>query len=425
MNLDTLTQPDNWQEQQQITPAEQQLYDYWLNRVPAESPDLLLEDFRSLFIEGRGVSQADVYSAFEKVVKAKDGQEKFHYCLNRCCHILIDRWQVQPEFHSAILELIGLFEQLPSPRGSERGTANKLGNLLNSFRQSDHYLKLRRLGRVIAPSQSNKSVGSLIHRYPYLYDYCLLSEGSSTEHQQTVRRLKVASERRFEVNLSQYITYKARLARIARSPNQSAESKRTISPVNNPTLLKDSKLSKAIQQFIGPAEGGQTYKSLSRNFINHGLYAPTFQAFKEELYEYLSASLDSPYGQVQLTPKLYEILQNTLPQSNHQKPSEFLMLRTCSQLLNVLIVESTSQPEHYLFINMIGNLGITCTIGLLLKVVLICPKVKPYLEKRFSILFEHYESLRPNEAPWLVNALEYFQIALRLHFGKIDLSGLN
>ena len=43
------------------------------------------------------------------------------------------------------------------------------------------------------------------------------------------------------------------------------------------------------------------------------------------------------------------------------------------------------------------------------------------LKKRFGILFSHYESFSSSEVPWLVKALENLQIALSIHYGKVDL----
>ncbi|CCQ64455.1 hypothetical protein CWATWH0401_2376 [Crocosphaera watsonii WH 0401] len=40
-------------------------------------------------------------------------------------------------------------------------------------------------------------VGNLIHRYPYLYNHCLLGDESSQENQQTVRKIKTQTEKRF------------------------------------------------------------------------------------------------------------------------------------------------------------------------------------------------------------------------------------
>jgi hypothetical protein len=73
-------------------------------------------------------------------------------------------------------------------------------------------------------------------------------------------------------------------------------------------------------------------------------------------------------------------------------------------------------------VDLITNMGVTRTVGLLLKVVLLCNKVKPYLEKRFSILFNHYESFAKDGVPWLVKSLESLQVALSVHFGKVDVS---
>ena len=77
---------------------------------------------------------------------------------------------------------------------------------------------------------------------------------------------------------------------------------------------------------------------------------------------------------------------------------------------------------HERYIDLITYLGETKTIGLLLKLVLLCSKVKPYLEQRFSILFSHYESVAENEAPWLIKSLENLQVAFSVYFGQADFS---
>lgn len=87
-------------------------------------------------------------------------------------------------------------------------------------------------------------------------------------------------------------------------------------------------------------------------------------------------------------------------------------------------MESSQKPDHYIFIDMITNMGVTRTVGLLLKLVLVCPKVKPHLDKRFSILFNHYEGFSRDQVPWLVKSLESLQVAFSIHFGKADLSCL-
>jgi hypothetical protein len=119
---------------------------------------------------------------------------------------------------------------------------------------------------------------------------------------------------------------------------------------------------------------------------------------------------------------LYKQLQNTIPHSDDENFSEFLLLRTCNQMLNFLVVESPQKPNHFVFIDLIANVGPTMTVGLLLKIVLICRKVKPYLEKRFAILFNHYESCSQDGVFWLVKVLENLNVALSANFGSLDLS---
>jgi hypothetical protein len=411
--------------QRQARDEEQVLYDYWLDRVRTGSPEELIEDFRRLFIEGRGYQEAHIYLALERLVKAKDAEIRFYNFFNRCCHILVNRWQMQPTYQPAIPELVSILENLPSARQGQYGTSNTLRHLVKNFTLSDHYVKLQRLARIISSKYSEKtsaSVGTLINRYPYLYDHCLLGDESSQEHQQTVRHIKVKTERRFEVNLSRYVTYKVRLAQVTHTPKITEEAGRIIQPVKNPTLLNDKELNRALKQYVGTIEGNYTYKALSQSFLTNTAYTPTYKDFKNDLYDYLITSVD--YGKGQFNKKLYDILQNTLPQCDQQKPSEFLILRTSSQLLNYLVVESSQKPDHYIFMDMITNMGVTRTMGLLLKLVLMCRKVKPYLDKRFSILFNHYESFSKDGVPWLVKSLENLQVAFSIHFGKADLSCL-
>jgi hypothetical protein len=420
-----MAMPESDPSLRQTREEEQLLYDYLLDSVRRSSPEVILEDFRRLFLEGRGYHNGQIYTALEKIVRAKDIEFRFYYFFNRCCHILVNRWQMSPQDQYAIVDLVEILENLPSPRQGQYSTANYLRFLVKKFTHSDHYVKLQRLARIISNKRSEKGaalVGNLINRYPYLYDHCLLGEESSQEQQQTVRSLKSKTERRFEVNLSRYVTYKVRLAQIANTPTMVAEPGRIIQPVKNPTLLSDKELNRALKQYVGTFEGGYTYKSLSQSFLSHTVYAPTYKEFKKDLYEYLMTAMKVNKGQ--FSQKLYNVISNTLPQCDQQKPSEFLMLRTSSQLLNYLVVESSQKPEHYIFVDMISNMGVTSTVGLLLKLVLMCNKVKPYLEKRFSILFNHYEGFSREGVPWLVQSLENMQIAFSIHFGKADLSCL-
>ncbi len=411
----------------QTSKDEQQLYDHLLYCVQVEAPGQLIERFQRLFLDGARYADPQIWQALEKVAMDKRAEHEFKFVLNRCCHILINRWQMQPHLQSSIQELIKLFENPPDPMKVHSRGARRLRQLVQAFSETEQYLTLQRLSLVIGETtetNGSRQVGNLIQRYPYLYEHCLLSEDSSYEHQQTVKQIQSRVQQRLEFDLSQYVTYQVRRAQAMRSKSPEVQC-RIIHPVSNPTLLSDRELGIALKQFVGKVQGPDTYRDVAQSFLTHTAQTSSYKEFKNDLYDYLITSIDPAYGKRQFNDRLYTHLQNTLPHSEAQRPSEFLMVRTCSQLLNFLVVESTQRPNHFTFVDLITNLGSTLTTGLLLKIVLLCRKVKPYLEKRFSILFNHYESSTRDGVPWLITSLENLNVALSIHFGSADLSCLN
>jgi hypothetical protein len=413
----------------QTSLEEQQLYDHLLYCVQVESASQLIERFQRLFLDGARYVDPQVWMALEKLAMDKRAEQEFKFVINRCCHILINRWQLQPHLQGSIQELVALFENPPDPTKVQSRGARRMRQLVQLFTETEQYVTLQRLSRVMsetaeANTNGSKQVGALIQRYPYLYEHCLLSEDSSYEHQQTVRQIQSRVQRRFEFDLSQYVTYQVRRAQALRSPSKEGM-ERIIQPVKNPTLLSERELGVALKQFVGKVQGSYTYRDIAQSFLTHTAQTSSYKEFKEDLYEYLTASIDPAFGKRQFNDRLYTHLKSTLPHSESQRPSEFLIVRTCSQLLNFLVVESPQRPNHFTFVDLITNLGATLTTGLLLKIVLLCRKVKPYLEKRFSILFNHYESSTRDGVPWLVTSLENLNIAFSVHFGSADLSCLN
>ncbi len=428
-----------WTEQSNrpIEQAEQQLYDHLLRLVQAELPSQLIPRFRALFIDGVGYPDAEVMAALDAIAATVAADQNFRFILNRCCHILINRWQARPQFQSAIPDLVALFESGPTSRAitySRSRSVRRLRALTQNFTGSEQYVTLRRLAQVFTPveptpaPEASLPLGRLIRRYPYLYEHCLLAEGSGTDEKQTVRELQEKAQRQYEVDLSHYVTYQVRRSQQHRSrlnpDGTTLGGGRVIFPVANPTLLDDQELCLALKHFVGKSQGNYSYRDLAQRFL-HGSQSQRYGSFKDDLYQYLTHSVDSAYGKRQFNDQLHRQLQNLLPDSNQQPINDFLMMRTCSQLLNFLVVESPRQPEHFLFVDLIANLGPVLTTGLLLKLVLICRKMKPYLGKRFSILFNHYETYTQETVLWLVHMMENLNIALSTNLSSGDMSLIN
>lgn len=409
---------------------EQKIYDHLLNLVQSELPEQLVSRFRQLFVEGDGYPDPEIMAALDRIAESKQADQDFQFVLNRCCHILINRWQARPQSQAVIPELVSVFDATPTRRVlnfSRSRSVRRLRSLVEDFRASEQFLTLQRLALVVDQSKQptkDAPVGSLIRRYPYLYEHCLLTDGSTYEQQAAVRELQLKAQHQYEVDLSQFITYQVRRVRLARTQSPEAIAKQ-LPPVANPSLLDDRELCGAVRHFVGRSQGTHTYRDVAQRFLANSVQSRSFKHFKQDFYEYLTAGIDPAYAKRQFNNQLYKQLQDIFADSDDQPVNDFLMVRTCSQLLNFLVVESAQQPQHFIFVDLISNLGTTLTTGLLLKIVLICRKVKPYLEKRFSILFNHYNDFTQDSVLWFVKMMENLNVALSTNFSTVDLSVIN
>ena len=416
---------------------QQKIYDHLLFCVKTESPFEVIERFNHLFIKGTGYQDNRIRIALENILEAGDVELEFPLFFNRCCHIIVNRWQMQPQDKVEIIELVLLLERALPPGGAVSRTARKLRQLVKDFLSTEHFVRLQRLARLIDGSLEpenrrsprievvSNSVGDLIQRYPYLHQHCLLTEGSTEEFQQTVETIQAGIQSSYELNLSQYITHRVRLARMVKkykAANKTRIPKKLVQQVQNPTLLSDRELDKALRHYMGKVERSHSYYDLSQKFLTHTTQTRTYKEFKGDLYEYIVSGVDSRFGERRFNNKLYECLQNTMTDFEHRELDEFLTMRTYCQLFKFLVVDGKSDSNHERYLDLITYMGEVRTIGLLLKLVLLCGKVKPYLEQRFSILFSHYEAVSEDQAPWLVKSLENLQVAFSIHFGEADFS---
>jgi len=423
----SLSQPPTSHYTRLVGSEEQKIYDHLLKAIQSESSDKILDRVRALLIEGSSYDDREILLSLDRLVLSDCAFQDFQFILNRCVHILTNRWQGRPQSQSAVPQLISILESTPTtPIDFTRSKANRrLRDLTRQFQDSDQFQSLRRLSCVLEQNgttlENQQPLRTLIRRYPYLYPHCLVSDGSTPEDQKSVRALQEKMQHNYELDLSQFVTYQVRRSSVT---NQRGD--RALHPVANPTLLPDSDLNEALKQFTGKISNGCTHRDLAERFIIHSQYEQqTFKGFKGDLYEYLIDSVEPEYGRRQFNNQLHQTLRKILPDNDGAEFNEFLLLRTCSQLLNFLIVQSPTQPKHFVFVDLLSNLGPIATTSLLLKLVLICRKVKPYLEKRLSILFNHYECHTQGSVQWLVMAMEHLNIALSTNFGKVNLALVN
>ncbi len=408
---------------------EQIIYEHFLYVVKNETPGKVLDRFRSLFIEGVNYSDSKIWATIETLAFEKTAEQNFPLVINRCCYILVNYWQMQPSGHAAVASLVKMLGSLNDVRMTYSRIVRRLRQLLQSYLKSEDYPKLRRLNEVLNGTTGNKDtieerpLGTLITRYPYLYQHSLVSEERTFENVETIKRVQRELRQQQETDLSHYLTYQVRRSRIKAQVGREAAN--NLPPIANPTLLSTKELGMAFGQFAGKAEGNYSYQDLSRGFVSRLQMQPTIKKFKGDLYEYIVAGVDSGYGNRSFNDRLYKTIDGILPDRDRQPIDELAILRTCTHVLNYLVVESPSNPQHFVFIDLVSNLGAVFTTGLLLKIVLICQKSKPLLESRLSMLFTHYESSQCKGVPWLVRSLENWNVAGAIHFGTLDATSLN
>ena len=402
--------------------SEQFLYDHIFEFAETLSPEDSIRNFRKLFVEGVNYPHPDVRLALEKTLANPLIDREFKFILNRSCYILINRWLMNTQLRNYVPELVEQFE-IPASTTTQSRVTRRLRELVRQFIATEQYLALKHLAQLIQAqnerSQEPVVLGHLINRYPCLYEYALLTDDSDPEQRQRIRTLKAQAQQQYETDLTRYLAYRKRQQMVNRVEGISAQT--DLQLPQNPTLLSDRQFDQAIHFFTGRIDGSNTHRDLAKQFVSYSQDTRCYRTFKEELYSYLIAGIDPRYGKRQFNQSLYRYLESLLPQNDAHRINDVLLVTTCRKLLSFLIVESVQQPQHFILTDLSANMGITPTIGLLLRIVLICKKVRSYLEKRFAILFSHYENYSRQSVGWLVEALENLNIALTTHFGSINL----
>jgi hypothetical protein len=384
--------------------------------------------FQRLLMEGKGAEEPTIAQAVEDIALNKDkGVERdFVRILDRAIHYLVTHWLIagQTDLISQLIDEVGLLAAHKEPVYAK--LHRRLQQHWKTYSQESYFQRLRKL-QIIATQRSNDPnaipvVANLLDRYPFLYESNLLAEDASKEYLEIIQKCKRRAQRDYEFRFSQYLTYQIRKAYLRQNPDPH----KSITVVSNPTLLKSRDLGTAIKSFIGKHKQSESYWDGACEF--QALAQPstmTFAEFKEHLYRYLVKDLPkSKYTQASFKPKLKDYLRSILPE-NHSKPlDELSQVRTYTQLLNFLLIDSAERPNHVMLIDSLSNFGSTATVGIILKVILICPKAQTSLNHRLSILFNHYYNSPQAEVPWLIKLLENWHIASSIHFGKVDTSML-
>ncbi|OLP20066.1 hypothetical protein BST81_02170 [Leptolyngbya sp. 'hensonii'] len=406
----------------------ERLYNHWLD-IKAESPHDLLRRFNDLFIEGVGYQDQEILQVRNRILNSPWSEQNFKHILNRCCYILINNWwsEEKIEIHQATPRLVALFKTKPVLPSTTPET-DCLRKLTQAFTQTQQYEMLEQRLRIdggclnrdqIGNDNSRQPISELVNRYPPLYPYYLQDDDTGDGKQYAIAQLQARREKQFEQHLSRYI-----INRLRHPDTRMAD--------DNPTLLSDQQLTQAVKLFAGKAKGSRSYQDSARHFFASLDHAQSHFVVKQQIHNYLTTSIDPGYSDRHFNTWLHEQLNNALPHNDHHRPGESLLVKTCGHLLDALIAHPKNlsnsnhlSSNHVVFLDLNSNLGTTHTIGLVLKIVLLCRTVQTNLDaikarvaKRFAEMFKYYEVQVQGQVSWLTECLDNLMVAYAIHFGR-------
>ena len=406
--------------------SEKIIYQYLRDYIENNSPQEIIAEFRRVFFEF-SIQNSSLRSHIENIIFSKEDQVRFSYVLNYCYHIVINHWAQRSEFYQSIVELVDIIDSVNFTVQYYDRRRNKILELARNFRQTDYYLKLKRIANVIACKSllnfdSQKTIGNYLTHYPYLYQSLLLGKEYIPEEKNLIINLQNLRQEYFEFQLAQHIIYCSRLKQVAQARQISHGAGKFLRRVKNPSLLSEQDLKYSLKKHLEKPNGKETIYQISQGFIAKNKLGISYKKFKNNLSAYLLLGVKSRNKDYQFERIISNIIKKSYYQSDSQPLTDTLIFQTCRRLLRFLVVDTTQRNNHRQLIDLVINLGTATTVSLLIRIVLICPKIKPELEERLAILFINCESQKAEDVTWLIKLLENFLIGFSLHFGKIDLS---
>ena len=411
---------------QESTPEEIIIYQYLRSFASRQSPEDAIAEFKLLLIEGKGERDNPVSIAWSAIILSQQQQAKFNYILNRCFFILINCWLTREELQEYIPILVDSVNIVSRNSRVFDRTKRSLFKLIDKFKQTEQYLNLKRLTTILSlPQQSEQArpilIKDLLNRYPWLYQAYLKIIDPFSDIQESLQKLQQHEQNKYEIKLAQYLIYRARLVQVARARLLVRGAGKLLKKADNPTLLDELTLKIALKKLLGQVDGQYTCWEIAQRFLAEHRLPTTYEMFKHNLVDYLIASFKQEQ-QKELDEIIGSKILKIMPVSNSQQFNQLLLRRTCNQVLNILLVEEKRGANASLFTELVNYLGVVSATVLLIKIIILCPDIKPNLNKKFALLYTSYESLPYSEIPWLVQSLEILQIGLSLYLGKIDKS---
>ncbi len=388
-----------------VSSAQDIIYKFFLYHINYSTSELVLLLFQKMFIELIAPVNQKLIQALHTIIEF-DSQREFNNLFKRCCYILLNNWISYRKYELA-RDLIKIISDRTLSEPPPDNCLKIMRVWLTNFISSKDYEDLK-----LFVSKYDEYHSVPIHwtsRYqPYLLATQYLNAKNTPEERQTARVLSQQLKDKYKFDLAMYT-----------SRSQSATLK--LKNSYNPTLLGDEAL--RLIKIILVNRGSLNYRSLANIFINQTQNV-TYKQFKEYLIKYLFY-YEQNFDKMDIyQEKIINILEDFHPKNDGETLNSSLHLRTGNYLIKYLTVENSGKPTAFFLLCATKLNPLTLAI-LILRIILISPYSRTYLELCFARLIQYYQDNSAAECQWLINFLELCQIALTIYGENVQYNLVN
>lgn len=377
------------------------IYRFLLNIVRQWPAEIVLQEFKNLFIYQIEVAKPEVLQALYKIVFENDETE-FRNTLKRSCYILINNWDATRR-RKSIQDLIEAFNDPKIHEETISQNLNRIRYWLINFIKSKDYEELKLFAARFDPE------GHWAHRYAsYLLVPQYLDVRNSEEQRTAARALSQELKDKFKFDLAMYTAYTQSAASNHRS-------------LANPTGLGDDVL-RLIKRIL-VKRGPFSYTNLA-NIFRKQTQNMNYNFYKKSLSNYLLFSVKNPRIVNIFNQNFSAKLETIYAEHDEDLLNQALILRSCNRVIDFLTTENRQDPAE-LFVLLLSQGNPLTLVVVLLKIILISPNSRSHLESCVATLIEYYQKYPEAECQWFIYFLELFNITLAIYAENVEYNLVN
>lgn len=377
------------------------IYSFLLNIVRQWPPEIVLQEFKNLFIYQSEVAKQEVMQALYKIVFENDESE-FRNTLKRSCYILINNWDASRK-RKAIQDLIEAFDDPKIHEETISQNLNRIRYWLINFINSKDYQELKLF------TSRFDAQGHWAHRYAcYLLVPQYMDLRNPEEQRAAARALSRELKDKFKFDLAMYTAYTESVANNHRK-------------LANPTGLGDEVL-RLIKRIL-VKRGPFSYTNLANIFLKQ-TENTNYKFYKKSLSNYLLFSVKNPRVVNLFNQNLSAKLDGIYAEHDEELLNQALILRSCNRVIEFLTIENRQDPAE-LFVLLLSQGNPLTLVVVLLKIILVSPNSRSHLETCVATLIEYYQKYPEAECQWVIYFLELFNITFAIYAENVEYNLVN